>query len=54
MRSSITVQKVGGKHGHRTTVFARFGLLDLRSEADLASALKSDTPRKLEWLPLAL
>jgi hypothetical protein len=33
---------VAGKNGHRTTVFARFGLLDLRSEAEVASALKSD------------
>jgi hypothetical protein len=31
MRSRITVRKVAGKNGQRTTAFAPFGLLDLRS-----------------------
>jgi hypothetical protein len=31
MRQRITAPKVAGKNGHRTTLFARLGLLDLRS-----------------------
>jgi hypothetical protein len=44
MGSRITLRKVAGKNGHRTTVFARFGLLDLRPEAEVSSALRPDTP----------
>jgi hypothetical protein len=38
--SRITVQKVAGKNGHRTTVFARVGLLDMRAQAEVRSALR--------------
>jgi hypothetical protein len=40
----ITVQKVAGKNGHPTTVFARFGLLDRSGEVKVRSAQRSDTP----------
>jgi hypothetical protein len=45
--SRITAQRVAGKNGHRTTVLARFGLLDRRSEAEVSSALRPDTPTSL-------
>jgi hypothetical protein len=52
IRPRITVQQVAGKNGHRTTVFARFGLLDMRAQAEALSALRADTPTRLPWTPL--
>jgi hypothetical protein len=44
--SRITLRKVAGKNGHRTTVFARFGLLDRRAQVNLRNLLRPDTPRQ--------
>jgi hypothetical protein len=49
----ITVQKVAGKNGHRTTMLARSGLLDMRAQAALPTALRAETPSaiRLSALP---
>jgi hypothetical protein len=44
MGSRITPRKVAGKNGHRTTVFARFGLLDPTAQCNLCNLLRSGTP----------
>jgi hypothetical protein len=42
IRSMITVRKVAGKHGLRTTAFARFGLLDVRAQVEFLSVRRAD------------
>src|SRR5262245_25270374 len=46
IRSRITLQKVPSKNGCpcRENMLARSGLLDRRAQAEVASALRSDTP----------
>src|SRR5262245_48911908 len=44
IRSRITPQQEASKNGPRKTVLALLGLLDLRSEAEFASALRPDIP----------
>jgi hypothetical protein len=44
IRSRITAQKVAGKNGRRTTVIARFGLLDRTAQCNLCNLLRTDTP----------
>src|SRR5262245_41631489 len=44
IRSRIPPQQEAGKNGPRKTVLALVGLLDLRAQAEVPSALRADTP----------
>jgi hypothetical protein len=44
IRSRITVPKVAGKNGPRTTMFARVGLLHRRAQAEVLNAQRANTP----------
>jgi hypothetical protein len=46
IRARIAVQKVAGKNEHRTTVFARFGLLDRGYKTQVRNLRRPDTPTR--------
>jgi hypothetical protein len=39
---------VAGKNEYRTTMFARFGLLDPMAQFNISNLLRSDTPTSLK------